>query len=81
MHVDAYRLGDAAELFDIDLDDSLPASVTYIEWGGGKAEWLAEDRLEVEILRSAGPTDVRTVRLTGIGRRWDGALETLRERT
>ncbi len=80
VHVDAYRLGDAAELSDIDLDDSLPESVTYIEWGGGKAEWLADDRLEVEIWRSTDPTtDFRTVRLTGIGRRWDGALETLRE--
>ncbi len=80
VHVDAYRLGDATELSDIDLDASLPDSVTYIEWGGGKAEWLAEDRLEVEILRSTDPTtDSRTVRLTGIGQRWKGALETLRE--
>lgn len=80
VHVDAYRLGDAAELSDIDLDASLEDSVTYIEWGQGKAEWLAEDRLEVEIWRSTDPaTDSRTVRLTGIGRRWAGALETLRE--
>ncbi len=80
VHVDAYRLGDAGELSDIDLDASLAESVTYIEWGGGKAEWLADDRLEVEILRSTDPTtDSRTVRLTGIGRRWKGALETLRE--
>lgn len=80
VHVDAYRLGDAAELSDIDLDASLPESVTYIEWGQGKAEWLADDRLEVEILRSIDPTtDQRTVRLTGIGTRWEGALERLRE--
>lgn len=82
VHVDAYRLGDAAELSDIDLDASLTDSVTYIEWGQGKAEWLAEDRLDVEILRSTDPaTDTRTVRLTGVGRRWAGALETLRENT
>ncbi|RMB58467.1 tRNA (adenosine(37)-N6)-threonylcarbamoyltransferase complex ATPase subunit type 1 TsaE [Tessaracoccus antarcticus] len=80
VHVDAYRLGDAAELSDIDLDASLEESVTYIEWGQGKAEWLAEDRLEVEIWRSTDPAaDGRTVRLTGIGRRWAGALETMRE--
>ncbi len=80
VHVDAYRLGDAAELSDIDLDASLGDSVTYIEWGQGKAEWLSDDRLEVEILRSIDPTtELRTVRLTGVGARWKGALETLRE--
>ncbi len=80
VHVDAYRLGDAAELSDIDLDDSLADSVTYIEWGQGKAEWLADDRLEIEIVRSNDPaTDLRTVRLTGVGARWKGALETFRE--
>lgn len=82
VHVDAYRLGGAAELSDIDLDASLAESVTYIEWGQGKAEWLADDRLEVDIDRSADPTtDLRTVRLTGIGPRWNGALETLREKS
>lgn len=80
VHVDAYRLGDANELSDIDLDASLAESVTYIEWGQGKAEWLAEDRLEVDIWRSIDPTiDGRTVRLTGTGQRWKGALEPLRE--
>ncbi|MGV8846594.1 tRNA (adenosine(37)-N6)-threonylcarbamoyltransferase complex ATPase subunit type 1 TsaE [Tessaracoccus sp.] len=82
VHVDAYRLGDASELSDIDLDASLADSVTYVEWGQGKAEWLADDRLEVEIWRSTDPTtDLRTVRLTGVGPRWKNALETLRENT
>lgn len=82
VHVDAYRLGDAAELSDIDLDATLADSVTYVEWGSGKAEWLAEDRLEVEITRSMDPaTDMRIVRLAGVGTRWDGALDTLREST
>lgn len=82
VHVDAYRLGDAAELSDIDLDETLTDSITYVEWGSGKAEWLAEDRLEVEITRSMDPaTDLRIVRLTGVGKRWDGALDTLRENT
>ncbi len=45
-----------------------------MEWGTGVAEALAEDRLEVEILRAhaddAGET--RTLRLTAVGPRWDG---------
>lgn len=78
VHVDAYRLGDGAELADIDLDESLAGSVTMVEWGEGMAEWLSDDRLEISIDRSEGD-DVRTVLLDGVGPRWTDALEPLRE--
>lgn len=78
VHVDAYRLGDGAELADIDLDESLEDSVTMVEWGEGMAEWLSDDRLEISIERGAGD-DLRTVLLDGVGPRWAGALEPLRE--
>lgn len=78
VHVDAYRLGDGAELADIDLDESLADSVTMVEWGEGMAEWLSDDRLEISIDRSEGD-DVRTVLLDGVGPRWTDALEPLRE--
>ncbi len=74
VHVDAYRLGGVAELDDLDLDVSLDDSVTVVEWGGGVAEGLAEDRLEVEIARSASEGEERrTLRLTPIGPRWVGS--------
>jgi tRNA threonylcarbamoyladenosine biosynthesis protein TsaE len=74
VHVDAYRLHGAVELDDLDLDASLDEAVTVVEWGTGVAEDLAEDRLEVEILRSHGDTDdeTRTLRLTPVGARWEG---------
>ena len=74
VHVDAYRLGDRLELDDLDLDTSLEDAVTVVEWGTGVAEDLADDRLEVEILRAHGDTDdeTRTLRLTAVGERWDG---------
>lgn len=75
VHVDAYRMGSADELADIDLDQTLQTSVTLVEWGAGLAEWLAEDRLEIDIDRSTEP---RRVTLTGVGPRWAGALEQLR---
>ncbi|HYO38676.1 MAG TPA: tRNA (adenosine(37)-N6)-threonylcarbamoyltransferase complex ATPase subunit type 1 TsaE [Nocardioidaceae bacterium] len=73
VHVDAYRLGALPELDDLDLDASLEAAVTVVEWGAGLAEALAEERLEVEILRATGEErgETRTLRLTGVGRRWD----------
>ncbi len=74
VHVDAYRLGDRLELDDLDLDTSLEEAVTVVEWGTGVAEELAEDRLEVEILRAHADEDgeTRTVRLTALGPRWTG---------
>ncbi len=47
VHVDAYRLGSALEVDDLDLDASLEDSVTVVEWGEGKVEGLADDRLVV----------------------------------
>jgi tRNA threonylcarbamoyladenosine biosynthesis protein TsaE len=52
VHVDAYRLSGAVELDDLDLDATLGSSVTVVEWGEGIAEGLADDRLEIEIIRS-----------------------------
>jgi tRNA threonylcarbamoyladenosine biosynthesis protein TsaE len=76
VHVDAYRLGGVAELDDLDLDTSLEDAVTVVEWGSGVAEGLAENRLEIEILRPHGDTadrtETRSVRVTAVGPRWAG---------
>jgi len=53
VHADAYRLGSALELDDLDLDADTASSVTVVEWGEGLAEGLADDRLEITIV--AGP--------------------------
>jgi len=69
VHVDAYRLGDAVEVDDLDLDAFVEDSVTVVEWGRGKVETLSGDRLEVAI-DPAGSGDQRTVHVRGVGRRW-----------
>ncbi|NYI70350.1 tRNA threonylcarbamoyladenosine biosynthesis protein TsaE [Naumannella cuiyingiana] len=71
VHVDAYRLGSAAEVDDLDLDASLAGSVTVIEWGRGVAEQLADERLELDLL--VEPGGGRTVLIDPVGRRWDRA--------
>jgi tRNA threonylcarbamoyladenosine biosynthesis protein TsaE len=68
VHVDAYRLGDAAELDDLDLDTDLDEAVTVVEWGSGLAEALSSDRVELRLERAAD--EVRTLTLTPVGRRW-----------
>lgn len=77
VHVDAYRLGGAAELDDLDLDTDLDRAVTVVEWGEGLAEDLAESPLGVRITRAvAGEAgediDPRTVELDPLGGRWLG---------
>jgi len=70
VHADAYRLGSVSELDDLDLDLDVDSAVTVVEWGEGLAEGLAEDRLEISI-RPDPDSEVRTVRLTGYGGRWN----------
>ncbi|WP_149084580.1 MULTISPECIES: tRNA (adenosine(37)-N6)-threonylcarbamoyltransferase complex ATPase subunit type 1 TsaE [Microbacterium] len=55
VHVDAYRLGSAAELDDLDLD--LDRSVVVVEWGRGMAEDLADAWWDIEIERPVGADD------------------------
>jgi tRNA threonylcarbamoyladenosine biosynthesis protein TsaE len=58
VHVDAYRLGDAAEIDDLDLDATTDDAVTVVEWGEGLAEQLSESWLHVRIeVRGARPGD------------------------
>ncbi|QDW30494.1 tRNA (adenosine(37)-N6)-threonylcarbamoyltransferase complex ATPase subunit type 1 TsaE [Arthrobacter sp. KBS0702] len=56
VHVDAYRLGSASEIDDIDLENTMDSSVTVVEWGRGRVEHLSESRLEVELHRQLGGT-------------------------
>jgi tRNA threonylcarbamoyl adenosine modification protein YjeE len=52
VHVDAYRLGGADELDDLDLD--LDGSIVVIEWGAGLIEHLVDSWLSVTIERPTG---------------------------
>jgi len=70
VHADAYRLGSIGEVDDLDLDTDAASAVTVVEWGAGLAEGLAEDRLEISIQPDVD-SEVRTVRLTGHGTRWN----------
>lgn len=80
VHADAYRLASPAEVDDLDLDASLERSVTVVEWGGGMAEGLAADRLEVTITpaQAAGGADEadgadeqpRILHVAALGERW-----------
>ncbi len=57
VHVDAYRLASAAEIDDIDLENTMDTAVTVVEWGRGRVEHLSENRLELELHRPLGGGD------------------------
>jgi len=86
VHVDAYRLGDSAEIDDIDLDATHDESITVVEWGAGMAEHLSDSWVDIRIeVRGARPGDpvgtasaggggdeTRVVTLRANGPRWVG---------
>lgn len=77
VHVDAYRLSDAMELDDLDID--FPHSIVVVEWGAGLVDQLVDSWLEVVIHRPQGAqagelgdelVEPRQVVITGHGPRW-----------
>lgn len=83
VHVDAYRLGSAAELDDLDID--FDASIVVVEWAAGMLDGVTEQWLEIDILRPTGaavpsddgssgdgvePVEPRAVTVIGHGDRW-----------
>lgn len=76
VHVDAYRLGSAAEVDDLDLDATAETSVTVVEWGTDRAEQLSDNRLEISIVAPSDGSDSRFVTVHPRGARW--ATESLR---
>ncbi|MFF1382500.1 tRNA (adenosine(37)-N6)-threonylcarbamoyltransferase complex ATPase subunit type 1 TsaE [Arthrobacter sp. NPDC058288] len=56
VHVDAYRLETAAEIDDIDLENTMDSTVTVVEWGRGRVEHLSDSLLDVELHRHLGST-------------------------
>lgn len=52
VHVDAYRLGSAVELDDLDID--FDASIVVVEWGAGLLDGVSDSWLTVDIARPIG---------------------------
>lgn len=80
VHVDAYRLHDATEFDDLDID--FASAVVLVEWGKDKVQ-LKEDWLEIVIDRPKGNEEIdfdsesepRTLTLYAFGERFRGGLE------
>ncbi len=70
VHVDAYRLGTASELADLDID--WDQSISVVEWGRDMMDAVVDEWLEIVIERSHSADDeTRTVTLHAVGPRGD----------
>lgn len=85
VHVDAYRIDDASDLETLDLDTSLPESVTVVEWGADKVEALSDTRLVITFEGRASNDwaeagdEMRLISFKGVGGDWAARLELLEE--
>jgi tRNA threonylcarbamoyl adenosine modification protein YjeE len=77
-HIDLYRVEDAAELVELDLDAPSAGEAWLIEWPERAEGTLPAERLDIELRQSDAP-DARIARLVG-GPSWSDRLSGLRRR-
>ncbi|WP_307044920.1 tRNA (adenosine(37)-N6)-threonylcarbamoyltransferase complex ATPase subunit type 1 TsaE [Agromyces ramosus] len=71
VHVDAYRLGDATLLDDLDLD--FEHSVVVVEWGAGLVDDASDSWLEIVIERPTGASRATDAASTNAPEQTDAA--------
>lgn len=65
-HFDLYRIADADDVYELDIEDAFAEGISLIEWPDRLGPLTPATRLDVTL--SAGPTDrARRVRLAGHG--------------
>jgi tRNA threonylcarbamoyladenosine biosynthesis protein TsaE len=78
-HVDVYRLERVQDVVDLGLDELGDGEgVLLVEWGDAVEDLLPDERLRVELTTEDLVSDVRRLRVSGLGASWQerwGALE------
>ena len=72
VHVDAYRVGSAAQIDDLDLGGDGDDAITVVEWGAGLVEHLADSVLVIRLDQDPTLPGRRTAVIEARGPRWDG---------
>jgi tRNA threonylcarbamoyladenosine biosynthesis protein TsaE len=78
-HVDVYRLERVQDVVDLGLDELGDGEgVLLVEWGDAVEDLLPDERLRIELTTEDLVSDVRRLRVSGLGASWQerwGALE------
>ena len=76
IHFDAYRLGDAEELFGIGFEEYLAQdAIVVLEWAERVQEALPNERLEIAL--SGSGDEPRTLELRSFGKRYESVVQAL----
>lgn len=65
-HFDLFRIADAAEVFELGMEEAFAGGISLIEWPHGLDGVLPADRVDVALCFARTP-EARRVRLTGYG--------------
>ena len=80
-HVDAYRVGNSDEVYDLGLEEYLfGEGVTLIEWPQVLEEVLPQQVLEIEIVKDEKMENQRSFNLNPGGSRYDDLIRELTEK-
>lgn len=80
-HIDAYRIADSDEVFDLGIEEYLfGQGVTLIEWPQVLKEVLPEQILAIEITKDAKREDMRYLNFYPIGSRYEDLVRELKEK-
>ena len=76
IHFDAYRLGEAEELFGIGFEEYLAQdAIVVLEWAERVQEALPNERLEIAL--SGSGDEPRTLELRSFGKRYESVVQAL----
>lgn len=77
-HMDVYRLGESREIEDLGCEEYFGGrGVTLVEWAERVKEYLPDERLEINIKRSACSEDTREIDIIPLGGRYRKLAEEL----
>lgn len=79
VHVDFYRIRDAAELPELGIEEAYDRGATAIEWAERFPDWLPDDALHLEL--QVEPDGGRTLLATGSGPRGRALVDFMRHDT
>lgn len=70
-HADLYRLGSAAEIAELGLEEAFVTAITLVEWADRLGPALPARRLMLDLDLLPGADDARIARLAAHGPGWD----------
>ena len=79
-HIDLYRVLDADEIFELDLEDGFETGICLIEWPGKLGDRIPKRNISITFESAELNQDMRTVTVEFNGVVWNYALDAVKKR-